>query len=275
VNNILMKKNLLQGKALSFSIANSGNASSIEIVRNIDIDVHEGELVGLIGPNGAGKSTLLKLLCGIEPPTHGHVLWQEKNLVDVAQEQRAKQIAYLAQGARAQWPVSVERVVELGRLPHQGMWQRNTPTDHTAIEQAMHMTEVTAYRNRIATTLSGGEQTLVMLARIFATQPQLIFADEPVATLDPYHQLHVMELLRAHAQDSQAGVVVLHDLELAARFCDRLYLFQHGEIFVNGTPQAVLTQDNLRAVYGIESRIDTSGNIVKVELLHRMRTGHP
>jgi len=264
-----MSVNLLQGNTLSFSI------DAINIVRNIDVAVHEGELVGLIGPNGAGKSTLLKLLCGIETATTGDVLWRQKNLADLAQEQRARQIAYLAQGARAQWPVSVERVVELGRLPHKGMWQSNNEQDNAAIERALQMTETTAYRNRIATTLSGGEQTLVMLARIFATQPQLIFADEPVAALDPYHQLHVMELLRAHATGNQAGVVVLHDLELAARFCDRLYLFQHGEIFASGTPQEVLTQDNLRSVYGIESRIDASENIVKVELLRRVCSGHP
>ena len=260
---------LLQGHALSFSIDN------INIVRNIDVAVHEGELVGLIGPNGAGKSTLLRLLCGIETTTNGHVLWQQKNLADLAQEQRARQIAYLAQGARAQWPVSVERVVELGRLPYQGMWQRSNAQDRNAIERAMQMTEITAYRNRVATTLSGGEQTLVMLARIFATQPKLIFADEPVAALDPYHQLHVMELLRAHATGHQAGVVVLHDLELAARICDRLYLFQHGEIYASGTPQEVLTQENLRAVYGIESRIACSENGVSVALIRRIREGHP
>ena len=190
-------------------------------------------------------------------------------------ENRAKMMGYLAQGARAQWPVSVERVVELGRLPFQGLWQRSTDIDQQAVEHAMQMAEVTAYRNRIATTLSGGEQTLVMLARIFATQPQLIFADEPVATLDPYHQLHVMELLRSHAQGRNAGVVVLHDLELAARFCDRLYLFQHGEIFASGTPAEVLTQDNLRAVYGIESRIDCSEDGVSVTLVRRICEGHP
>ncbi|HSC75007.1 MAG TPA: ABC transporter ATP-binding protein [Pseudomonadales bacterium] len=264
-----MNTNLLQGNALSFSIEN------VDIVRNIDVAVHEGELVGLIGPNGVGKSTLLRLLCGIEPPTHGTVQWQEKNLSDISMENRAKMLGYLAQGARAQWPVSVERVVELGRLPFQHLWQRNTPADRDAVEQAMQMTEITAYRNRIATTLSGGEQTLVMLARIFATQPQLIFADEPVATLDPYHQLHVMELLRSHAKNKNAGVVVLHDLELAARFCDRLYLFQHGTIFASGTPTEVLTRDNLRAVYGIESRINCSEDGINVTLVKRICEGHP
>ena len=260
---------LLQGNKLEFFI------DGVEIVRGIDMTLHKGELVGLIGPNGAGKSTLLRLLCGIENATQGNVLWQGENLSGITLEQRAKMMGYLAQGARAQWPVTVERIVELGRLPYQGVWQRSNDTDKAAIEQAMHMAEVTAYRNRIATTLSGGEQTLVMLARIFATQPQVIFADEPVATLDPYHQLHVMELLRAHAQDDTAGVVVLHDLELAARFCDRLYLFQHGKIFASGSPSDVLTQENLRAVYGIETRIGCSEDGVNVTLVRRICEGHP
>jgi ABC-type cobalamin/Fe3+-siderophores transport system ATPase subunit len=269
MKDVVMREKLLHGSALSFSIDN------VKIVHDIDITVHEGELVGLIGPNGAGKSTLLKLLCGIESSIHGTVQWEKKNLAEMPLENRAKMIGYLAQGARAQWPVSVERVVELGRLPYQGFLTQNTKADQQAVEQAMSMTEVTAYRNRIATTLSGGEQTLVMLARIFATQPQLIFADEPVATLDPYHQLHVMELLRVHAQDNNAGVVVLHDLGLAARFCDRLYLFQHGKIFASGTPAEVLTQDNLRAVYGIESRIECSEDGVNVTLIRRMCERHP
>jgi iron complex transport system ATP-binding protein len=262
-------KPLLQGNALSFAI------DGVEILRDISVAVHEGELVGLIGPNGAGKSTLLRLLCGIENATQGNVQWQETNLSALALENRAKMIGYLAQGARAHWPVSVERVVELGRLPYQGLWPRSAVSDKIAIENAMQMTETAAYKNRIATTLSGGEQTLVMLARIFATQPQLIFADEPVATLDPYHQLHVMELLRSHAQGGNAGVVVLHDLALAARFCDRLYLFQHGQIFASGTPLEVLTQENLRAVYGIESKIECSENGVNVTLVKRIREGHP
>lgn len=260
---------LLEGRTLSFSI------DAIDIVRNIDIRVQPGELVGLIGPNGAGKSTLLRLLCGINPATRGEVLWQGKNLMALSPEIRARAMGYLAQGAKAQWPVSVEQVVTLGRLPHQGLWQRDNAQDVAAIERAMQMAEVIAYRQRIATTLSGGEQTLVMLARIFATQPQLIFADEPVAALDPYHQLHVMELLRQHAQGDNAAIVVLHDLSLAARFCDRLYLFNHGGIFCNGTPAAVLTQENLQAVYGIESRIECSADGVSVIPTRRLRDGHP
>jgi ABC-type cobalamin/Fe3+-siderophores transport system ATPase subunit/ABC-type Fe3+-siderophore transport system permease subunit len=260
---------LLAGQSLAFAI------DGIDIVRDIHLQVRSGELVGLIGPNGAGKSTLLRLLCGIESATQGEVFWQGSTLNSLSLEARARHIGYLAQGARAQWPVSVERVVALGRLPHRSLWHKDSAADQAAIEQALQMAEVVAYRQRIATTLSGGEQTLVMLARIFATQPQLIFADEPVAALDPYHQLHVMELLRAHAHGNNAGVVVLHDLSLAARYCDRLYLFNHGSIFCSGSPATVLTQDNLRTVYGIDSRIECSAEGVSVTPTRRVRQGHP
>ncbi|HQQ63513.1 MAG TPA: ABC transporter ATP-binding protein [Pseudomonadales bacterium] len=260
---------LLHAQKTSFCIDN------IDILKDIDVAVRAGELVGLIGPNGAGKSTLLRLLCGVEQPTRGAITWCGEKMNATSATKRARDIGYLVQGARAQWPVKVERVVELGRLPYQGFLSRETQADRVAIERAMQLAEVVAYRNRIATTLSGGEQTLVMLARIFATEPQLICADEPVAALDPYHQLHVMELLRAHAQGQRAAVVVLHDLGLAARFCDRLYLFRHGRIFAQGTPGEVLTQDNLRAVYGIDSRIDCSEEGVSVTPLRRMAEGHP
>lgn len=262
-------KSLLEGRSLAFAI------DGVDIVRDINLCMQRGELVGLIGPNGAGKSTLLRLLCGIEPATQGQVFWQGAELSALSLEARARQIGYLAQGAKAQWPVSVAQVVALGRLPHRGLWRSHSAADTAAIEQALQMAEVAAYRQRIATTLSGGEQTLVMLARIFATQPQLIFADEPVAALDPYHQLHVMELLRAHASGDSAGVVVLHDLSLAARFCDRLYLLNHGSIFCSGNPATVLTQENLRRVYGIDSKIECTAEGVSVTPTQRIREGHP
>ncbi|MDH3389468.1 MAG: ABC transporter ATP-binding protein, partial [Gammaproteobacteria bacterium] len=124
-------------------------------------------------------------------------------------------------------------------------------------------------------TLSGGEQTLVMLARIFATENQLILADEPVAALDPYHQLHVMEILRQHASEQRAAIVVLHDLGLAARFCDRLYLLSHGRLDCSGAVGAVLTGDNIARVYGVDSRIECSAQGVSVTPLTRISDHHP
>jgi iron complex transport system ATP-binding protein len=139
----------------------------------------------------------------------------------------------------------------------------------------MRLTETLAYRNRIVTTLSGGEQTLVMLARIFAAEPDLIFADEPVAALDPYHQLHVMEVLRSHAEGRRAAIVVLHDLGLAARFCDRLYLLSHGRLHCCGSVGEVLTRANIAEVYGVDSRVDCDTNGVSITSLSRLGDHHP
>jgi iron complex transport system ATP-binding protein len=169
----------------------------------------------------------------------------------------------------------VQKLVELGRIPHQRWWQDLSVEDGQKVEKAMQLTETRAYRNRLVTTLSGGEQTLVMLARIFSTEPQLIFADEPVAALDPYHQLHVMEILREHARDIRAAVVVLHDLSLAARFCDRLYLLHHGKVFCSGTPQEVLTDQNIATVYGVQSVVTCSAAGVSVTPIARLKDGHP
>jgi iron complex transport system ATP-binding protein len=261
--------NLLSGKKLYFSIDN------ISILKNVDVDVNAGELVGLIGPNGAGKSTLLRLLTQVETAASGEITLYGKPADTLSPEERAKKIGYLVQHARAHWPFSVQKLIELGRIPHQRWWQNSSAEDLQKVEKAMQLTETLAYRNRIVSTLSGGEQTLVMLARIFAAEPQIIFADEPVAALDPYHQLHVMEILREHARGERAAVVVLHDLSLAARFCDRLYLLNHGELYCRGTPQEVLTHDNIAQVYGVKSVVNCSEAGVSVTPVSRLKNHHP
>jgi ABC-type cobalamin/Fe3+-siderophores transport system ATPase subunit len=261
--------NLLQGSSLSYQIGD------ISILKGIDIEVNAGELVGLIGPNGAGKSTLLRLLTWVEKASSGVISYEGINVSQLSAEERAKRIGYLVQGAKAYWPFSVEKIVGLGRIPHQKWWRGASPEDEEKVLHAMEITETLAYRNRIVTTLSGGEHTLVMLARIFATGPQLIFADEPVAALDPYHQLHVMETLRNHAHDKQAAVVVLHDLSLAARFCDRLYLINHGELHCSGTPNEIMNAENIAEVYGVKTRIACDADGVSVTPISRLGDHHP
>lgn len=260
---------LLSGHNIDYRI------EAIRILEDIDIEVEAGELVGLIGPNGAGKSSLLRLLTGVEACSGGEVQVEGKPLVQMPAAQRARRMGYLVQGAMAYWPFSVEKVVELGRIPYQKWWQQPSAEDRQKVEAAMAKTETLAYRNRIVTTLSGGEQTLVMLARIFATEPELIFADEPVAALDPYHQLHVMEILRNHATENRAAIVVLHDLSLAARFCDRLYLLNHGKLDCSGSVSDVLTRENIARVYGVDSHIECSEKGVSVTSLSRVSEHHP
>lgn len=225
------------------------------ILDGVDLELRRGECVGLIGPNGAGKTTLLRVLARLQPTLRGDVQFEGAPLHAMPARQLARRVAYLEQGAPAHWPLRVETVVALGRLPHLSWWQKPATADLDAIERAMTLAEVDYLRERIVTTLSGGERLRVMLARVFAAQPELILADEPVAALDPYHQLHVMELLREHAQRGGAVIAVLHDLNLAARFCDRLILLSCGQTICVGTAREVLDAEHLRTVYGVEARV--------------------
>ena len=260
---------LLSAEAIHFEI------DGVSILKSIDFQIEAGELVGLIGPNGAGKSSLLRILSGIVDPRQGEVCYENRPLSRISLRDRAQNMGYLVQGARAHWPFSVEKVVGLGRIPYQKWWQQDSDADRQRIESAMVETETLAYRNRVVTTLSGGEQTLVMLARIFASECRLVLADEPVAALDPYHQLHVMELLRQHAAGERATIVVLHDLSLAARFCDRLYLLSHGELDCQGGVSEVLTAENIARVYGVDSLIQCGDAGVSVTPIQRVLDHHP
>lgn len=234
------------------------------LLDGVDAELRAGEMVGLIGPNGAGKTTLLRVLAKLLEPDSGAVMLEQIPLSQITAEAFARRGAYLAQGAHAHWPLSVESVVALGRLPHLGWRQVLEATDRSAIEMALAAAEIEHLRHRAVTTLSGGERMRVLLARIFASQPQFILADEPIAALDPYHQLHMMELLREHAHadgQTQAVLAVLHDLNLAARFCDRLILMAQGRVVCEGAPRAVLTAENLQKVYGVNARIvDSEGD---------------
>jgi iron complex transport system ATP-binding protein len=231
------------------------------ILSDIGLEIRRGEFVGLIGPNGAGKTTLLRVLANLQRADTGAVRLDGVELGALPPRQLARRVAYLAQGAPAHWPLRVDKVVALGRLPHLDWWQRPGAADAAAIERALALAEVAHLRQRIVTTLSGGERTRVLLARIFASAPELILADEPVAALDPYHQLHVMEILRDHAHRERPGqprgavLTVLHDLNLAARFCDRLVLLAAGRTVCAGSVREVLVNEHLHRVYGVEARI--------------------
>lgn len=225
------------------------------LLQNINLDLNAGELVGLIGPNGAGKSTLLKILAGLQRPSTGSVKFLDQFLTKISLKERSQKLAWLAQGGTIHWPLSVERLVALGRLPHLATWQAINPNDQAAIEQAIHQTGIEHLRTRDATTLSGGERTRVLLARALAAEPMILLADEPIAALDPGYQLQTLELLRNFSQNNRACIVVLHELSLAARYCDRLYLLKNGCIVDTGNITQVLSAENLKNVYHIECEI--------------------
>ncbi|MDO6414940.1 ABC transporter ATP-binding protein [Sphingomonas sp. BIUV-7] len=227
------------------------------VVRDVSASLEAGSLVGIVGPNGAGKSTLLRAMLGLVAPSAGHVRIDDADLASLPRAAIARQLAYLPQGQTLHWPLAVERLVALGRLPHLAPMSGMSATDIAAIDRAMERSDVTPLRGRIATELSGGERARVLLARALAVEAPALLADEPLASLDPGHQIDVMNLLLDEAQSGKLVVAVLHDLTMAARYCDRLLLIHAGRLVADGPPLAVLTSDRLRDVYGIRARIET------------------
>lgn len=222
------------------------------ILDDVEIRLARGEMLGLIGPNGAGKSTLLRILAGVLEADEGALLLNDKPLASLSRQERARRIAYLPQLSSIAWPLSVERLVELGRTPHLEPWQHPGPGDRAIIERVIVQTDLLALRHRPFDTLSGGEQARVLLARALVSEPDILLADEPVAALDPAHQLDVMQLLSEHCETGQSVIVVLHDLTLAAHYCHRLQLLLEGATLADGEVDEVLTDDNLADAYAIE-----------------------
>jgi ABC-type cobalamin/Fe3+-siderophores transport system ATPase subunit len=221
------------------------------VLADISMVLEKGQMLAIAGPNGAGKTTLIKCIAGLESDFQGEIILNHEALSSLHLQRLAKILAYLPQQHDLQWPLAVRHVVELGRLPHQGYQRQLSKEDAQIVEQAMQSTDVIHLADRPANELSGGELARVMLARIFATKSSLILADEPTASLDPYHQLHLMELLREHCDRGGTAILVMHDLNLAARFCDQVVLLKNGRIVVSGAPATVLTDAVLAEVYGV------------------------
>ncbi len=223
------------------------------VLQDIDLDLAGGTLVGLIGPNGAGKTTLLRTMAGLQPTTEGALSLDGRPLTQIDPRRRAQQIGYLPQEGRISWRVSVEDLVFTGRLPHRSYFTGQNSTDSEAVAAALAAVGADELRPRIATDLSGGEKARVLLARALAGEPAILLADEPVAGLDPYHRLEVMEHFASLAAGGRAIMVVLHDLTLAARFCDQLVLLDEGTVAASGKPEDVLDDERLESVYRIRA----------------------
>jgi iron complex transport system ATP-binding protein len=222
------------------------------LLEGVDLAVRAGETVGLVGPNGSGKTTLLRILANLRTPEAGRVRYAGRTAAEIGARELSRQIAYLAQGGTVHWPMRVESVVALGRLPHRRAFQGLDAADRTAIERAMTAADIVSLRRRTMEQVSGGERVRILLARALAVDASILLADEPIAALDPLHQLQVMDLLQTTAHAGRGVVVVLHDLALAARFCDRLILLAHGRILAEGPPAQVLSDSHLAQAYGVE-----------------------
>jgi len=240
------------------------------VVQGVDAAFTPGTLTGIVGPNGAGKSTLARAMLALVPAT-GRISIDGDAVAAMPRADLARRIAYLPQGQTLHWPLTVERLVGLGRLPHLAPMSKISDADAAAIERAMIRADVQGLRTRIATELSGGERARVLFARALAVEAPGLIADEPLASLDPGHQIDVMELMRAEADAGALVIAVLHDLTMAARYCDRLLLIDDGRIVADGTPHEVLTPELLRTVYGIDARVESGGDWPTVTTFGRAR----
>jgi iron complex transport system ATP-binding protein len=245
------------------------------VLKGVSAAMQAGEFVGIIGPNGAGKSTMVRAMLGLVRPAGGEVRIDGRLLGELPPRAIAKALAYLPQGQTLHWPLGVERLVALGRLPHLAPLSRISDEDRAIIAEALERADVGHLAGRIATELSGGERARVMLARALAVGASGIVVDEPLAALDPGHQIDVMELLAREAASGALVVAVLHDLTMAARYCSRLLLIDGGRLVADGTPAEVLTAERLRTVYGIAALVDTSNGAPVIVPLQRVPKGQP
>jgi iron complex transport system ATP-binding protein len=222
------------------------------VVDRVDLALHPGELVVLVGPNGAGKTTLVRALAGLLP-SEGRIAVDGRPLDTIPPRERARRIAYLPQGNVFHWPLAVADVVALGRHPHADPFARVSDADRAAVAHALTTTETQSLAARAVTTLSGGERARVALARALATQAGVLLADEPTVSLDPRHQLVVMNLLRDAARAGGAVLAVVHDLALAARFAGRVLVMDKGRIVADAPPGDALTAARIATVFGVET----------------------
>lgn len=226
------------------------------LLHPIDLALAPGQVVGLIGHNGSGKSTLLKLLAHQQAPSGGEIRLDGTPLGEWKGRAFARRVAYLPQQLPPAEDLTGRELVGFGRYPWQGLLGRPSREDKAQVARAMTLTGTQAFADRMVDTLSGGERQRIWLAMLLAQGSQYLMLDEPLAALDIAHQIEVLELVRRLCQELGLGVViVLHDINLAARYCDRLVALHGGRLLAEGTPEAIMTGDTLKAIYGIPMHV--------------------
>ena len=241
-----------QSLALAFSAVSFSYGQRL-LLQDISLRIAPGEMVALLGPNGAGKSTLLKLASGVLKPSRGHVLLEGRDVSGLGGRELARRVAVVPQDFSVQFAYTVRQIVELGRLPHHGLWGSAGEGDSKVVAAALEATGMSALADRVFNELSGGERQRALISLALAQATPVLLLDEPTAHLDIRHQIETLELLRRLNQEQGVTVVAaLHDLNMAARYFPRLVLFASG-VVADGSPAQVLDEDILSQMY--ETRV--------------------
>lgn len=249
---------VLKTERLSYSV------QGIDLCKEMDIEVEEGLFTGIIGPNGSGKSTLLKQLYGVLKPMEGVVFLYGTNLKNYSSRDRAKTMGVLAQENSTNFPFNVEEVATMGRSVYHSWFQRECAEDKKVINESLKKVGMEKKKKQLYSTLSGGEKQRVLLARALSQEAKLLILDEPTNHLDIGHQWQIMEFLKTLNLTIFSAI---HDLNLAACFCDRLILISQGHVIAKGTPKEVLTQEVLREIFQVRANVRDEEGRLKIEVL--------
>ena len=226
------------------------------VVRELSFQVYPGELLGLVGPNGCGKTSIIKALSRVLTPESGRILLDGKELNGIARNELAKIIGVVPQNPSLPDTFTVFEVVILGRNPHLGLFNGETARDMAVVWQAMERTGITHLAKRRIGELSGGEKQRVTIARVLAQEPRVILLDEPTANLDISQQMDILDLITGMCREKNtAGLIAIHDLNIAAQYCTRIIMLKNGQIHGEGIPSEVITAENVREVFGADTTV--------------------
>ncbi|MGZ3558613.1 MAG: ABC transporter ATP-binding protein [Thermodesulfobacteriota bacterium] len=245
------------------------------VLEDVSFRAERGEFVGLIGPNGSGKTTLLKILYRLLTPQKGEILFELVPMKKMERVDIAKRIAVVAQETHLLFPFSVLETVLMGRSPYLGHLMFENEKDLEIARKAMEWTKIVPFSERHMDELSGGERKRVFIARALAQEPEVILLDEPTASLDIQHQIDFLDLILTLNRERGLTIIMAsHDINIASEFCDRLILLQRGRIYQMGTPEQVITKENIETVYGCEVWIDQNpiSGMPRISLLKKGRS---
>ena len=244
-----MIENILQVKKMQVDYLDKS------VLNDISFYAKRGEFIGIIGPNGAGKSTLLKSIRGLKKITSGEVEVNNKRLLVMSEKERAKEIAYMQQEVNKGFGFTAKQIVLAGRYPYLNWWQHESKNDYDIAEKYMKFTGVEHLADKDINYMSGGERQRVLLAKVLAQETDLIFLDEPTASLDLTYQEEIFEQCRQLCQTGKTILIVVHDIKLATKFCSRLLLLKAGNIIADGKPKDVITAENLHRAYKMKAAV--------------------